>query len=171
MVSVELAHIGDSALLAESPISTGGMALIGRPIQARALIVNGGTLFSPSPHLFFRRGTRRPTAMRLQKEEPHTPSPLARRRRKFCKWHSLHVDFAGKFGRTDSWTHSSTRPTFELGILTRKPRKIGLFEQSPRATRFFLDEGTLLEGRDSVVWRARDRGVGRVFEGGRTVNC
>ena len=112
---------------------------LGRPkIQARALIVNGGTLFSPCPHLFFRRGTRRPTAVRLQKEEPHTPSPLARRRRKFCKWHSLHVDFAGKFGRTDSWTHSSTRPTFELGILTRKPRKIGLFEQSPRATTIFL---------------------------------
>ena len=28
-------------------------------------------------------------------------------------------------------------------------------------------EGTLLEGRDSVVWRARDRGVGRVFAWGR----
>ena len=42
-------------------------------IQARALIVNGGTLFSPCPHLFFRRGTRRPTAVRLQKEKPHSP--------------------------------------------------------------------------------------------------
>ena len=36
-------------------------------IQARALIVNGGTLFPPCPHLFFRSGTRRPTAVRLQK--------------------------------------------------------------------------------------------------------
>ena len=34
----------------------------------------------------------------------------------------------------------------------------------------FVRQGTLLEGRDSVVWRARDRGVGRVFEGGRTIN-
>ena len=43
-------------------------------LQARALIVNGGTLFSPCPHLFFRRGTRRPTAVRLQKEKPHSIS-------------------------------------------------------------------------------------------------
>ena len=100
-------------------------------LQARALIVNGGTLFSPCPHLFFRRGTRRPTAVRLQKEEPHTPSPLARRRRKFCKWHSLHVDFAGNFGRTRSWTHSSTRPTFALGILTQSLQNLG-FEAAPK---------------------------------------
>ena len=93
-------------------------------IQARRLIVNGGTLFLPCPHLFFRHGTPRPAAVRLQKEKPHSP----------LLWLAAGGNFAND--TLSMWILQGISvgpargpsppcdPLFSC-ILTRKPRKIG----------------------------------------------
>ena len=71
----------------------------------------------------------------------------------------------GLFG----WMTPKTSDTPAAQIRAAEERRGAAFFQGENRPFFkekiecFVRQGTLLEGRDSAVWRARDRGVGRVF--------